>query len=154
MRMSMIASVLPLLALGACRCTSSAALSPDDVAAIEATKDAWVSGVRAKDWKAVSVVYAPDAVLMPPNQPAVSGREAIRAWFAVFPPITAVELHPVEIDGRGDVAFVRGTYKLTLAPPGIAPIHDQGKFIEIHRRQPDGSWPISSDIFNSDLPAN
>lgn len=30
---------------------------------------------------------------------------------------------------------------------------DAGKFIEIWTRQPDGSWLISDDIFNSDLPA-
>ena len=32
------------------------------------------------------------------------------------------------------------------------PIQDHGKFIEIRRKQPDGSWLISRDIFNSDLP--
>jgi ketosteroid isomerase-like protein len=42
---------------------------------------------------------------------------------------------------------------MTITPEGVPePIHDQGKFIEIHRRQSDGSWLIMMDIFNTDLP--
>jgi ketosteroid isomerase-like protein len=29
---------------------------------------------------------------------------------------------------------------------------DSGKFIEVWARQPDGSWLIADDIFNSNLP--
>ena len=32
------------------------------------------------------------------------------------------------------------------------PAADDGKYIEIWKRQADGSWKIAYDIFNSDLP--
>jgi hypothetical protein len=42
---------------------------------------------------------------------------------------------------------------MELNPPGAAnPIRDRGKYIEIRRRQEDGSWLISRDIFNSNQP--
>jgi ketosteroid isomerase-like protein len=37
--------------------------------------------------------------------------------------------------------------------PGGEPQKDSGKFIEVWRRQGDGSWKIADDIFNSSLPA-
>jgi hypothetical protein len=40
---------------------------------------------------------------------------------------------------------------MTLSPDGApGPIDDAGKFIEIRKKQPDGSWPMAADIFNSD----
>jgi len=130
-----------------------AALSDEDVAANEAITDAYIQAVRTEDWMAVAALYTEDAVLMPPNTPMIQGREAIQAWNEASPPITEFNLTIVEIDGRGDLAFVRGTYSMTIAledAPG--PIQDTGKYIEIRRKQEDGSWLIAVDMFNSDLP--
>jgi ketosteroid isomerase-like protein len=30
---------------------------------------------------------------------------------------------------------------------------DKGKYVEIWKKQPDGSWKCAVDMFNSDLPA-
>ena len=90
---------------------------------------------------------------MPPNQPMVQGSEAILAWMEAFPPLTEFDLIAVEIDGYGDLAYVRGTGTMTMTPEGAPePIKDTVKFIEIRRKQDDGSWLIAIDIFNSDLP--
>jgi ketosteroid isomerase-like protein len=36
-------------------------------------------------------------------------------------------------------------------PPGAkTPVKDSGKFIEIRRKEPDGSWQIQRDFWNSD----
>lgn len=129
-----------------------AGLSAEDLAANEATTQAWVDAVLAGDWDALGATYTEDAVLMPPNSEAVQGRAAIQAFFASWPPITSIELDGTEVDGEGDLAYVRGAYTLTLAPEGADPITDSGKYIEIRRKQADGSWLLSRDIFNSDLP--
>ena len=78
---------------------------------------------------------------------------AIQKWMASFPPMSDFKLDIVEMDGRGDLAYIRGNYSLKMTPPGAASTADRGKFIEIWRKQPDGSWKIKCDIFNSDLPA-
>jgi ketosteroid isomerase-like protein len=56
-----------------------------------------------------------------------------------------------EIDGRADLAYVRGSYSMTLHPQGApAPVDDVGKYLEIRMHQADGSWLLAVDIFNSD----
>jgi uncharacterized protein (TIGR02246 family) len=130
-----------------------AALSVGDVAAIKASINAYVQAVRIEDWTAVAALYTEDAVCMPPNQPIVQGREAILTWLEAYPTMTEFNLIGIEIEGCGDLAYVVGTISMTVAPEGAPePIQDTGKFLEIRRKQEDGSWLIAVDMFNSDLP--
>ncbi len=130
-----------------------AKLSDADIAAIRAATASFVENGLARRDSANAALYAEDAVLMPPNQPAVEGRAAIRAWLAGFPPMAAFSLTPIEIDGHGDLAYVRGTYTLTIAASGKTPaMPDHGKYVDVRRRQADGSWLITADMFNSDVP--
>jgi ketosteroid isomerase-like protein len=129
------------------------ALSDEDVAAIKTAHDAYGQTMISKDWAALIAMHTEDAVIMPPNMPLIQGREAIQAWNEASPPITAFNLTCVEIDGRGDLAYVRGVYTLTMELKGAPqPIQDTGKFLDILQKQEDGSWLIAVDIFNSDLP--
>jgi ketosteroid isomerase-like protein len=48
---------------------------------------------------------------------------------------------------------VVGLYELELSPEEAGPQSDNGKFVEVWRRQADGSWLMAEDIFNSSLPA-
>ena len=90
---------------------------------------------------------------MPPNHGAVEGRAAIAAFFARFPPMESLRFGPVEAHGAGDVAYGYGNYSLAMLPPGAeSAVTDHGKYIEVWRRQEDGSWKLSRDIFNSDVP--
>jgi len=89
--------------------------------------------------------------VMPPGHPTVRGRDAIQKWIAGFPRATRFDNEIEQIDGRGDLAYVRGRYSMTLQPQGApTPVEDAGKYVEIRKRQPDGSWPVANDIFNSD----
>jgi ketosteroid isomerase-like protein len=83
----------------------------------------------------------------------VRGRAAFENWIATFPRVSRFTLKNEEIDGRADVAYVRGTYTMTIHPEGApGPVEDVGKYLEIRKRQPDGSWLLAADIFNSDKP--
>ena len=128
-------------------------LSDEDVAAIKTAHDAYGQTMISKDWVALIAMHTEDAVIMPPNMPLIQGREAIQAWNEASPLITAFNLTCVEIDGRSDLAYVRGVYTLTMELEGAPePIQDTGKFLDILQKQQDGSWLIANDIFNSDLP--
>ncbi len=130
---------------------SNAPLSEADIAAIRAISEAFPGHMQSRDFDALGSLYTEDAVLMPHGSPGVTGRAAIGEFMADFPPITRFDLNVDEIDGAGDVAFVRGTYTMVVEPEGAPePVEMVGKYIEVRARQEDGSWPISRDIFNGD----
>jgi ketosteroid isomerase-like protein len=131
-----------------------AGLADADAAAIRASVDAFARDVIAKNFASASSLYADNAVFNPPNEPAINGRAAILAWMEKFPPVSAFTVKTEEVEGRGDLAYVRGTYTMTFTPPGApAPITDEGKFLEVRRKQADGRWLIATDMFNSNLAA-
>ncbi len=97
-----------------------------------------------------------DGVQMPPNMPPRVGKETIFAAVSGF--LSQYEYTDFVIDNEdavasGDLAFARGTYAATfVAKSGGDPATVEGKYMTILRRQPDGSWKIYRDIFNSNVP--
>ncbi|HWN81774.1 MAG TPA: DUF4440 domain-containing protein [Candidatus Udaeobacter sp.] len=143
-----------IFAIGWAGCQSSARpLTAADRAGIESTSQTYEAAAKGADWVALAATYTEDAILMPPNGPAITGRAAIVKFFQGFPRLTSFKLTNVEVEGNGDIAYVRGTYQLTMSIEGQGPIEDSGKFLEIRRKQPDSSWLIYRDMFSSDLPA-
>jgi ketosteroid isomerase-like protein len=132
---------------------SVASLSAADIAAIESVHKQFPDVLLRRDFEALVAFYTEDAALMPPHHPAVYGRAAIKTWMAGFPQVTDFRLAVDRVDGRADLAYVRGTYTMSFRPEGApAPINDRGKFIDILRRQPTGEWLLEADTFNSDNP--
>ena len=132
---------------------SLAPLSATDIAAIETTQLQFAAAFLRRDFDALAALYSDDAVVMPPNEPAVHGRTAVKAWMAAFPVVTDFTLSTSRIEGRADLAYVRGTYTMTLRPEGAqTPVMVRGKYLEIRRRQSNGEWLLEADMFNSDQP--
>jgi ketosteroid isomerase-like protein len=129
-----------------------AGLSEADHTAMHQLTDDFGTKAVAKDFNALSMFYTEDAVVMPPNEAAVTGRAAIKTWFEALPPLTAFKLTEVSSDGVGDLGYVHGTYEMTFTLPDSTVVTDHGKYVEVRRRQADGSWLISHDIFNTDMP--
>ena len=114
-------------------------LSAQDVAAIKATLETWKQASLAGDWPAFFGHFTEDAVWIGPNGPPVEGLATIRegTWFRAL----EEELVPVQIDGRGDLAFARGTLSLLLDQKGAG--KHEGTFLTILRKQPGGSWRMA-----------
>ena len=147
-------SVLLVMALGVSisACQPAGELSEMDKAAIMDLADSFDQAVQANDWTAYAALFAEDAVVMPPNQPAVEGREAIEDFGSAFT-IREFSTPTVEIEGRDGLAYMRGTYSISATVEGIPePVTDSGKYVQIWMEQPDGSWKIWRDIWNSDMP--
>jgi|SRR2546422_63631 len=143
-----------LVASAACnpRTPAAGGLSQQDQAAIRALIAKLREIVRARNWDALTAEYTEDGWKMPPNQPLVQGRAAIRREFEQLPPISGFDFRIVQLDGRADLAVMRGAYHITFTPPGAArAISDSGKELVVLRKQADGSWLRAGDIWNSDL---
>lgn len=122
---------------------------PDPESAIRALSDAFVRHFNAGEAdRLVQAFYTEDARLLPPNHPMAVGRSQIREAFRELLQVGLGGLvigdYQIEIASSGDLAYGIGTF--TLARP--AP--DRGKFVEIYRRQEDGSWRCVADMFSSD----
>ena len=147
---TLVAVLAPVLS--ACQ-PPLAVLTDADRNAIRVTNDRFVKAALAADWAALASTYTEDGIVLPPNGPEVRGRAAIQKFYA-GPKVTVLKVNLVEIDGQGDLAYTRGTYDIEVMPPGArAPTKDTGKFVDVWRKQPDGSWLDTRDIWNSDRPS-
>ena len=103
-------------------------------------------------------LWAAEGRQMPPDAPARIGVEAIRE--AMEPVFVSMDLgfELVSIDEArviGDSGLTRCTYSLSATPKeggdsiGIMP---DGKALTLYEKQPDESWKIMYDCFNSNTP--
>jgi len=124
---------------------------------IDKSHQAWLDAMKANDAQALGRLVTEDAVLMPPNQPAVVGRAAVIDWFAGVVKqarTTGVGVPQREVIVAGDWAIERGSFTWKVAPTaGGAPIEDRGNFLAIYQRQTDGAWKVTRNIGNSTPPA-
>jgi len=151
-----------------CRCSSIALLivvagcnqqPPDNRAADESTirnLDAqWSKAAATHDLDGVLSFYSDDAIVLPQNAPAVTGKQAIRAlWADLAGPDVSLswQATKVEVAKSGDLAYSIDTYADTWKDPQGKLISDKGKIMEIWKKQPDGRWKVAADMYNSDLP--
>ncbi|NIM91665.1 MAG: DUF4440 domain-containing protein [Candidatus Aminicenantes bacterium] len=131
-----------------------AGLSDEDVAAIKTAHDSILQATLAGNWEATVEFYTEDAILIMEGI-VIEGREVyketLKALSVVSPTVTAANITIEEIDGRYDLAFVRGTSSTTMGRKGVPePIQRTGKFIEIMRKQDDGTWLIDRSIVAMD----
>ncbi len=119
--------------------------------------DQWSTAAGMKDLEKTVSFYSEDAIVMPPNAPAATTKEAIRkVWQDLLASPGLVmrwKTTKVEVANSGDLACISGTYDMTMNDPSGKPVNDQGKYVEVWEKQADGKWKCGTDIWNSDLPA-
>lgn len=127
-------------------------LTEEDVAAIRGTVESVVQATLADDWATWESYWAEDAVTMYPHSPATEGRAAVReSWESIN--LTEFVATPAVIEGRDGLAYVRGTYALSVRTEDMPePAAESGKMLLILEKQPDGSWVVAIDASSSNLP--
>lgn len=117
-----------------------------------ATKDGMLSGNMEK----VIGYYQDDALEMAPNMSMGKGKDAIKAMqqqmMASGMKMTAVSFTTMELQAAGKIAYEIGTYDMTIAVPQMGDVKDKGKYMALWHQQPDGTWKVRAETWNSDMP--
>jgi uncharacterized protein (TIGR02246 family) len=112
--------------------------------AIEATLDRYVAASNEGDAAALARLYAEDALLLPPDHEPIHGREAIGEFWRQGTD-TGLEISALRLEVDGDVAYLVGRYRL---PPTDQEDADSGQYVLCLKRQADGDWKLTADIWN------
>lgn len=150
MRRSLIRlSVLLVLCLCviALSTTLSLASIPENAKALAALDNEWSKAAAAGNVDGVVSYYADDATAYPPNQPAVTGKAAIKsAWQAMLgDPKTKLVWKTNNAEVDHNTGFTTGTYQVTSSGKVV----ENGKYVCIWRKGADGKWKALHDIWNS-----
>jgi uncharacterized protein (TIGR02246 family) len=114
----------------------------------------WVQAVQAKDLDKILGFYASGGSMMADRAPIATGTDAIRAtWQHVLAiPGFKLSFTPTHIDvaKARDMASEIGTFTESAADSSGKVNTTVGKYVVVWRKQPDGQWRVTADIFNSD----
>jgi ketosteroid isomerase-like protein len=114
--------------------------------AITQVIDAYLDAYRRNDPDAIAGLYSGDAVLLPPGHELVRGRDDIRTYWGRGME-AGFAMDTLRIESAGGSGYVVGRY---YVPPDEDDDAETGKFVIALRRDPDGVWRITADIWNAD----
>jgi ketosteroid isomerase-like protein len=93
--------------------------------------------------------FADGASIYAPGMPLVTGGEAIRKTYTEMSkaPGFALSWTPTKADvsAGGDIGYTTGTYQMTMGGTS-----EKGKYVTVWKKQTDGTWKVTEDIFNAD----
>ena len=129
-----------------------------DLAAISAFNVQYLKAINAGDINALSALTDDDHIAITPGRPPLVGKAAnVAANGRAYQQFNIAENWiPVETVIDGNLAYQRGSFTVAAtAKAGVTarPVGGTGTFLRIYRRQPDGSWIMTRDMFNTEQPA-
>jgi ketosteroid isomerase-like protein len=142
-------ALLPLAFVG------TALTAGDKGADEQAVRDAdaqWSKAAGTKDVDKTVSFYSDDAIVLPPNEAAVTTKDGIRnLWKGFLDSLTDINWKTTRVDmaKSGEMGCLIGTYAMTMKDG----TKDTGKYCEVWKKQADGKWKVTTDMFSSDLPA-
>ena len=103
------------------------------------------------DAAAIAAFYTDDAVVMPPNSKMIKGRKAIEEFWkgAMGMGVRSIQLDTLDVQSGTDLAYEIGNATMIIQPQGGKAATDTVKYVVVWKRQPDGSWKLAADIWNS-----
>lgn len=126
-------------------CSGRTVSDPSARMAIEAAVTRYVTASNSGDADALMELYAEDAVLLPPDHQPIEGRKAIGEFWRKGTD-QGLEISTLRVDTDGRLGYLVGRYRLPETDNEPA---DSGKYVMCLKRQTDGSWKLTADIWNS-----
>ena len=114
------------------------------------TNARWVAAAASGEHARLAAMYAPDAVLMPPTDETIVGREPIARYLASSAPVAAPATYTVDVVGcalSGDTLEIAGVWGADETT-GDARRLRTGNVMRVATRGPDGAWRLKYEIWN------
>jgi len=141
-----------LLALVATACAPQVDVEAEKNAIREMDRE-WEKATAANGAEGWVLFVTEDAVIYPPDDPIVRGKEAIGEYMQqFFPRDSSARWQPdhIEVSSAGDMAYMFGTYEITVIGPENDPVTSTGKYGNAWTKMPDGTWKAVASVWNSD----
>ena len=126
----------------------------EDRATLEGMIEPFEAAYNAADVDGVLAFYDEQTVRMPPNAPATIGIDSVRLslenTFSQGTPEISITSEDLMLSS--DIAVGRGNYVLTITPEEGDAVVLNGKYLNVSRRQADGSWKIARSMISSNDP--
>jgi ketosteroid isomerase-like protein len=122
-------------------------------AGVDSAASRLLIALRTNSPDSLMALMTEDVVLMPPNEPVLKGKAAVRAWYDQF--LTQLRTSDLTITDRevliGDEwATELATFEWALVPvAGVPASIDRGSYAQVWRREPDGRWLFARELWNS-----
>ncbi len=152
MARSILSGLLLLVACAPAAPPVPAADPVGDETAVRSTYERFTAAWNVGDAAAIVAFYTPAAVRIPPDSAMVSGADALMSGLTTFFGANQYTLDEAPIDDiqmSGDLAVVRGSWRDTAVPrAGGEASQSQGRWLTVWRRQADGSWQITLEMWS------
>jgi ketosteroid isomerase-like protein len=124
--------------------------------ALLARDSAWLASAATGNVETVISYWSDDALVIPPGQPPIEGKAALRAYITEMMKIPGFKItwkseKPV-FSPDGKLAYLRGTNVVTMPGPNAKPMEFDGRGVTVWRLEPDGQWRCTIDIWNEPPP--
>ncbi len=102
----------------------------------------FAKALLAKDAAAAASVYDVNASLLPPNEPIITGRANIQAYWQglIDAGLVDAKVHTIAASSDGDLGYEIGSFELKIQLEDGSIIIDKGKYTEILQRNEEGYW--------------
>jgi ketosteroid isomerase-like protein len=141
-----------LAALSAIPATSQSA---DEKALMQASRD-WAKAAASGNADTMLAYWADDAVVLPPNKAAITGKAAIRAFVEEslrIPGFTITwEPQSASISADGSLGYLVETNRVSFTGDKGDAVVIEGKAVTVWRKTSVGRWQCVADIWNDNPP--
>jgi ketosteroid isomerase-like protein len=107
---------------------------------------------RGGDVEAILSYWTDDAVVLPPGQPTIRGKAALREYVVASLRIPGFSISWKSTEDAlspdGSLAYLSGENRVTMQGPDGSPMTIAGRAVTIWRKEPDGQWRCAVDIWN------
>lgn len=145
-------TLLPVLAMLGCA-GGTIDLEAERTALLELDRQWAQAAAENEDVELIVSFWSDDALVIPPGQPPIVGKEALRAMVASNMEIPGFavswEADDMEISPDGRMAYMYGTNQFTFPDGDGNLVTSHGRALTVWRKGPDGQWKCVIDIWNA-----